>query len=43
MIALILAKKTEAKEEEGKKEKKKLEEWISKTGNQKLFSSIQFV
>lgn len=33
MISLILAKKKKAKEEEEKKEEKKLDKWISKTGN----------
>lgn len=33
IIALILAKKIKAKEEDEKKEGKKLESWISKSGN----------
>lgn len=33
MISLILAKKIKGKEEAEKKEVKKLEKWISKTGN----------
>ncbi len=33
MISLILAQKIKAKEEDEKKEEKKLEGWISKTGN----------
>ena len=33
MISLILAKKSETKEEREKKEEKKAENWISKAGN----------
>lgn len=38
MIALILAKKTKAKEEEVKKEEKKLDDWISKTDSSIMVS-----
>ncbi|AWP13527.1 putative transcription termination factor 2 [Scophthalmus maximus] len=38
MIALILTKKIKAKEEDGKKEKKKLEKWISKTDSSLVVS-----
>uniref|UniRef100_A0AAQ6ACM1 Transcription termination factor 2 n=1 Tax=Amphiprion ocellaris TaxID=80972 RepID=A0AAQ6ACM1_AMPOC len=38
MIALILAKKIKAKEEDGKKEEKKLETWISKTDSSLVVS-----
>ncbi|XP_022074147.1 transcription termination factor 2 [Acanthochromis polyacanthus] len=38
MIALILAKKIKAKEEDGKKEEKKLEAWISKTDSSLVVS-----
>lgn len=43
MISLILAKKIKGKEEDEKKEVKKLEKWISKTGNYNLLSLFQFV
>lgn len=43
MISLILAKKIKGKGEDEKKEVKKLEKWISKTGNYNLFSLFQFV
>lgn len=43
MISLILAKKMETKEEGEKKEKKKAESWISKSGNYNIFSLFQSV
>lgn len=43
MISLILAQKIKTEEKDEKKEEKKVESWISKAGNQNLFSLVQFV
>lgn len=43
MISLILAKKNKEREEDEKKEDKKLEKWISKNGYENLFSLFQFI
>lgn len=42
MISLILAKKKKEKEEDEKRGEKKLEKWISKTGNYDI-SFFQFI
>ncbi len=43
MISLILSQKIKAKEENEKKEEKKVDGWISKTGDYNLFLLLKFV